>query len=122
MAKTGLLSCLGVYILKWLHESLSELYSSQVVALVEAEITTSGSTESFLSASVTRTRQTDQITASCLYKLLKEAYKYYCDDAILSFNAWWQKRLEESPQFHFWLLMLFMELIILSLVREANFT
>ena len=94
MAKTGLLSCLGVYILKWLHESLWELYSSQVVALVEAEITTSGSTESFLSASVTRTRQTDQITASCLYKLLKEAYKYHCDeaaenaDAILSFNAW----------------------------------
>ena len=46
-------------------------------------------------------------------------------DAILSFDAWCQKRLGESPLFHFWHLVLSMELTILSLVRafrEANFT
>ena len=101
-------------------------------AIVEADIASSGTAESFLSASsVTRTRQAHQITASCLYKLLKNAYEYYSNeavantDAILSFETWCQKRLIESPQFHFWHLVLSMELTILSLVRafrEANFT
>ena len=100
-------------------------------AIVEAEIATSGTAESYLSASsVTRTRQIHQITASCLYKLLKDGYYYNCNedatdlDASLSFDAWCQKRLKESPQFHFWHLVLSMELTILSLVRafrEANF-
>ena len=86
----------------------------------------------FLSASsVTRTRQAHQITASCMYKLLKNAYEYYSNeavanaDAILSFETWCQKRLKVSPQFHFRHLVLSMELTIISLVRafrEANFT
>ena len=86
----------------------------------------------FLSASsVTKTRQGHQITASCLYKLLKNAYEYYNKgavanaDAILSFETWFQKRLKGNPQFHFWHLVLSMELTILSLVRtfrEANIT
>ena len=93
---------------------------------------TSGTAESFLSASiVTRARKAHQITASCLFKVLKDAYEYYCNEAgtiagtILSFEDWCQKRLKDSPQFHFWHLVLSMELTILSLVRafrEANFT
>ena len=68
---------------------------------------------------------------SCMYKLLKNAYGYYSNeavanaDAILSFETWCQKRLKVSPQFHFRHLVLSMELTILSLVRafrEANFT
>ena len=67
-----------------------------------------------------------------MYKLLKNAYEYYSNeavvnnaDAILSFETWCQKRLKVSRQFHFWHLVLSMELTILSLVRafrEANFT
>ena len=101
-------------------------------AIVEADIASSGTAESFLSASsVTRTRQAHQITASCMYKLLKDAYKYYSNEAVatadatLSFETWCQKRLKVSPQFHFLHLVLSMELTILSLVRafrEANFT
>ena len=101
-------------------------------AIVEADIASSGTAESFLStSSVTRTRKAHQITASCLYKVLKDAYEYYCNEAgtiagtILSFEDWCQKRLKESPRFHFWHLVLSMELTVLSLVRalrEANFT
>ena len=101
-------------------------------AIVEAHIASSGTAESFLSASsVTRTRQAHQIKASCIYKLLKNAYEYYSNeavanaDAILSFETWCQKCLKVNPQFHFWHLLLSMELTILSLVRafrEANIT
>ena len=101
-------------------------------SIVEGDIASSGTAESFLSASsVTRTRQAHQITSSCLDKLLKNAYEYYSNkavanaDAILSFETWCQKRLKESPQFHFWHLVLSMELTISSLViafREAKLT
>ena len=63
-------------------------------AIVEADIASIGTEESFLSASsATRTRQAHQITASCLYKLLNNAYEYNSNeavanaDAILSFEA-----------------------------------
>ena len=98
--------------------------SGWLSSIVEAGIASSGTAESFLSASsVTRTQKAHQITASCLYKVLKNAYDYYCKEAgtiagtILSFQDCCQKRLKESPQFHFWHLVLSMELTILSLVR-----
>ena len=76
-------------------------------AIVEADIASNGTTESFLSASsVTRTRRAHQITASCLCKVLKDAYIYYCNEAgniagtILLFEDWCKKRLKESPQYH----------------------
>ena len=44
-------------------------------AIVEAEVASSGTAESYLSASsVTRTRQAHQITACSLYTLMKKAY------------------------------------------------
>ena len=77
-------------------------------AIVEGEIVSSGTAESFLSASrVTRTRKAHQITTSCLYKVLKNVYEYYCNEAgtiaetILLFEDWCQRHLRESPQFHF---------------------
>ena len=61
--------------------------------------------------------------------MLKDAYEYYCNDAdtiagtkVLLFEDWCQKRLREGPQFHFWHIMLSMELIILSLVRDFRET
>lgn len=48
-------------------------------SIAEAGVASSGTAESFLSASsVTRTRQAHQITACSLYKLMKEAYHDYC--------------------------------------------
>ena len=45
-------------------------------AIVEADIASSGTAESYLSASsVTRIRKAHQITASCLNKAVKDAYE-----------------------------------------------
>ena len=100
-------------------------------ALFEAGVASSGTAESFLSAaSITRTRQANQVTASSLYKLLKSAYADYCSqigediEGMLSFEDWCDGRKLDSPQFHFWHLVLSMELVILLLIRafqEANF-
>ena len=86
-------------------------------ALIEADLATSGTAESFLHASsVTRTRKLHQVTACSLYNLLKEAYSYYCSDddgvqrAVLSFEMWCEKRKEDIPQFAFWYFILSMEL------------
>ena len=64
-------------------------------AIVEADIASSGTAKPFLFASsVTRTQKVNQITASCLCKVLKDAYEYYCNEAgaiagtILSFEDW----------------------------------
>ena len=102
-------------------------WTSAIVAM-----TSSGTENSFLSSySFTRTRKANQITANCMYKVLKDAYEYDCNEAdtiagtILSFDDWCKKCLRESPQFHFGHLVLSMELKILPLVRAsrgANFT
>ena len=53
--------------------------SGRTAALVEANVATSGTADSFLSASnVTRTQKAHQVTAACLYKLKKEAYEQHC--------------------------------------------
>ena len=100
--------------------------------LVEADVTTTGTAESFLSASsITRTRQMHQITACSLHSLLMSAYNEYVLDEvdhsedILSFEEWCKKRKQQSKQFQFWNLVLSMELVIMSLIRafrEANFS
>ena len=96
--------------------------------LAQAEVVSSGTAESLLSASnVTKTRQIHQVTASCLYTLQKEAFSKQCSeqsDPEIDFQRWCEKRKEESPQFQFWDLVLNMQLVIFSFVRslrEANF-
>ena len=101
-------------------------------ALVEAEVTSSGTADSFLSASnVSRTRQAHHVTACSLFSLMKKAYNAYLadvsesDDRGMSLDEWCDARRKESPQFQFWLLVLTMELTIFTLVRafrEGNFT
>ena len=50
--------------------------------VAETDIASSGTAKSVLSASsVTRTRKAHQITASCLYKVLKDAFGYFCNEA-----------------------------------------
>ena len=100
-------------------------------ALTDAGIASTGTAESFLTASsITRTRQMHQITACCLHKLMKITYSDYCTETAVSydgvqrFEAWCDSRKQQSPQFQFWYLVLSMELEILSLIRsfrEANF-
>ena len=74
-------------------------------------------------------RHTD-MTACCLHKLMKTAYSDYCaepavsSDDVHSFEAWYDSRKQQSPQFQSSYLVLSIELKILSLIRlfrEANF-
>ncbi|KAJ8377453.1 hypothetical protein AAFF_G00260110 [Aldrovandia affinis] len=100
-------------------------------ALVEAGIASPGTADSFLTvSSITRTRQMHQITGCSLYKLLKAAHMDYSKETdeqpeeVPSFEAWCEHRKLQSPQFHFWYMVLSMELVILLLIRsfrEANF-
>jgi hypothetical protein len=90
-----------------------------------------GTADSFLTASsITRTRQVHQITACSLYTLLEEAYEDHSKERaespeeVLDFEGWCERRKLQSPQFHFWHLVLRMELVILLFIRsfrEANF-
>ena len=90
-------------------------------AIVEAEVASFGTAESYLSASsVTRTRQAHQITACSLYKLIKKAYHDYCSEesgiSDKTFEDWCEQRRKKSPQFQFWNLALDMELTIFTLI------
>ena len=108
------------------------LHIEMAALKVEAGLASSGTAESFLTASsITRTHQIHQITACSLYQLLKAAYTDYCKETaknseeLLSFDAWCEKRKPESPHFQFWHLVLSMELAILLLIRssrEGNFS
>ena len=68
--------------------------SGWVEALVQAEIASAGTADSFLKAShVTRTRHAHQVTATTLYILAKRAYTQYVESQepgsqTKSFNDW----------------------------------
>lgn len=99
-------------------------------ALVQAGVATSGTADSFLKAShVTRTRRAHQVTASSLYLLLQKAYADYSNDLdegddLASLEDWCTERAASSPQFHFWWMILQLELVVMIYVRairEGNF-
>ena len=86
---------------------------------MEAGVVSSGTAESLLSvSSVTKTGQMHQITASSLLNLLKAAYNEYCHEQadnlvnVLSFEGWCARRKIQSPQFHFWHVVLSVELTV----------
>ncbi|KAK6196169.1 hypothetical protein SNE40_001446 [Patella caerulea] len=98
-------------------------------AIVEANVASPGTPESFLSASsVTKTRQAHQITACSLYELIRKAYNDFRSEesntSNITFEDWREKRKQESPQFQFWNLVMDMELtnfILVRSFREADF-
>ena len=101
-------------------------------ALVQTEITTAGTADSFLRAAhVTRTRRAHQVTAAALYILQRRAYEQYSttntedDEHPGSFEDWCCLREQSYPQFQYWTTVLALELSTLIYVRslrEANFS
>ncbi|VDI74380.1 Hypothetical predicted protein, partial [Mytilus galloprovincialis] len=75
--------------------------------LVNAQVTSPGTADSFLKAShVTKTRRAHQVTACTLYRLLSNAYCQYKDvlrddEVTLEFEDWCLERSKESPHFKF---------------------
>ena len=90
----------------WLDES------GWTAALVEANVATPGTAESFIKAtSVTRSRRAHQVTASSLYVLLQKAYAKYSEglndgDDLLLFDDWCAQQVSAVPQFQFWYIAL----------------
>ena len=100
-------------------------------ALVQAEITTAGTADSFLRAAQVRpTRREHQVTAAVLYILQRRAYDQYSttntedDEHPGSFGGWCSHTEQSYPQFQYWTTVLALELSTLIYVRslrEANF-
>ena len=71
-----------------------------------------------------------QVTASSLFNHLKAAFNEYCNEQadnlvnVLSVEGWCARQKKQSPQFHFWHVVLSVELTVFLLIRsfrEANF-
>ena len=107
-------------------ETLGDLLDSSgwTGALVQPGVTTAGAADSFLQAAhVTRTRRANQVTASSLYLLLQKAFSEGADEGHDP-EDWCAERVQASPQFHFWWIILQLELTVLMYVRsirEGNF-
>ena len=95
-------------------------------ALVQANVATPGTAESFLCVNhVMRTRRAHQITASSLYHLLQRAYLAHCSSLGEEHNQspvedWCSSRAELYQQFKLWLLLLQLELAVLVYVRAIR--
>ena len=102
----------GLHIKMALQKALGTLLdgSGWTSALVQADITTPGTADSFLKAShVKRTARVHQITCSALFKLQQDAYAEYQSSDVggppMPFLQWCDARSEQSPQFHYWQLI-----------------
>ena len=104
--------------------------SGWTTALVQADVTTPGTADSFLKVShITHTRCAHQITLASLFILKRRAYDNYClcleeNDVAVPFEAWCEERASRSPHFRYWEIVMEMESCILTFVRslrERNF-
>ena len=97
--------------------------SGWVEALVQADITTTGTADSFLGAAhVDRTRHDRQVTAAALYILQYRAYHNRdidTEDGPLGFDEWCSKREESCPQLRYWATVMSLELCLLVFVPAA---
>lgn len=93
--------------------------SGWTVALTEAGVASSGTSESFLKVShVTKTRLVHQITAATLHKLMYDAYEqtngeYDGED----FQKWHSEMMKSSPTYKFWYMVMELELKILAFIK-----
>lgn len=101
--------------------------SGWVQALVQAEIATAGTADSFLRAShVLRTRRAHQVTAAALYILQHHAYNRFClgetrdAEDLPTFEDWCRQRRDNIPQFRYWATVLELELLVQVYVRSLR--
>ena len=95
-------------------------------ALVQANIASSGTADSFIRAShVTKNRHAHQVTAATLHTLLKQAYSEdftpndgnttQPDDEV--FEEWRTQRAKASVHFDYWLKTVSLEVLLLVYIR-----
>ncbi|KAG1650849.1 Kelch domain-containing protein 4 [Nymphon striatum] len=108
----------GLHLEKALWNVLRDLLqcSGWSEALVEAEIATSGTADSFRKVShITRTRHAHQVTALALETLQHTAY--VDQKTSVNFESWRLGMIESSQTFQFWDIILHTELSILAFIR-----
>eukprot|EP00794_Sanderia_malayensis_P019361 gene19361-21281_t len=117
----------GLHIEKALWSAIRDLLESSgwTVALTDAAVATSGTADSYLKAvHITRTRHAHQVTALALSYLQKEAYDESSKDLQKPFPIWHEEMIKKSPTYHFWDLVLRIEIVVLIFIgahRENNF-
>lgn len=86
-----------------------------------------GVADSFLSAAlVTRTRHAHQVTVYALFQLMKtvfEQYRLSCEVlgvTALSLDEWKVSMTESSPTFHFWALIMQLEVLLLVFLSSLS--
>lgn len=99
--------------------------------MVQADIASTGTADSFIKAShVTKTRHAHQVTAASIHALLLRAYAEYTSEAataetdVMSLEQWCAMRAEQSVQFDYWQKTLSLEVLLLLYIRalrEGNF-
>lgn len=96
-------------------------------ALIQANVTTTGRADAIASGSqITRARYAHQVTAAALHLLQQKAYQQYlkyqgdAGEKSLSSIAWHEKQFMEQPQFTFWSMALYLELLYLQFVRSLR--
>ncbi len=98
-------------------------------ALTQANIASSGTADSFISAShVTKTWHAHQVTAGSLHCLIHQAYAEQCPATEAydtpGFDEWCAQQSKRSVHFDYWLKVLSLEIMLLVYVkslREGNF-
>ena len=64
-----------------------------------------------------------QVTACVLYMKQKEAYRHYvstCNAGLLTKDEWEELQNSRHPMFQFWNLILYLELLLLQLVKAIR--
>ena len=99
--------------------------SGWVQVLVQADLATPGTADSFLQAAhFMRTRRVHQVTLAALHILKHHAYDAYClmcarvRKNVLVLMEWCNEREHECPQFQYWAIAMQLELCMLVLVRS----
>ena len=93
--------------------------SGRTDVLMQAGMASTGVADSLLSVShVTRTRHAHQVTVCALFRLMNMAYEQYCmscdivGETALSLDKWRDFMSESSPTFHFWILIMELEVLL----------
>ena len=90
-----------------------------VDGLVLSDIASAGTAHSFIKVShVTKTRDTQQVTAACIHALLKQAYDEYTSESgiNLPLEQWCLSQAQQSFTFSYWFKTLSLEILLLLYV------
>ena len=100
--------------------------SGWVEALVQANVASAGTADSFLKAThITKTRHAHEVTASSLYILLKKAYTQHTEslepgNQVDPLDNWCTRQCKTIQQFMYWYSVLQLELLVLTYIRSLR--